>query len=140
MILYTDALFKLEHDDQEIEQRLIESRIKAIRTLLSRLDDRVKQSLVEELDGLKAKTSGEVNGFVEKTYLEIKQYEVQRLLQEQKRGVLDLCRILKEYEPDLAEMIEASRKQEQEIQSVNQAIDEGAMALFGKNMAIKLEL
>ncbi|OWZ25706.1 hypothetical protein [Wolbachia endosymbiont of Wuchereria bancrofti] len=128
-----EDLFKLEHDDQEIEQRLIESRIKAIRTLLSRLDDRVKQSLVEELDGLKAKTSGEVNGFVEKTYLEIKQYEVQRLLQEQKRGVLDLCRILKEYEPDLAEMIEASRKQEQENLEIEQT-------LKGQNECLKTKL
>ncbi|QKX02755.1 hypothetical protein GOY07_00660 [Wolbachia endosymbiont of Litomosoides sigmodontis] len=106
-----EDLFKLDHDDQEIEQRLIESRIKAIRALLNRLDDGVKQSLMEELNELEAKTSSKVDGFVERTYLEIKQYEMQRLLQKQKKGVLDLCRILKEYEPGLAEMIEIFRRQ-----------------------------
>ncbi|NUY39725.1 hypothetical protein GO684_03560 [Wolbachia endosymbiont of Litomosoides brasiliensis] len=126
-----EDLFRLEHDDQEIEQRLIESRIKTIRTLLSRLGDEVKQSLTEELNELEAKTSSKVDGFVERTYLEIKQYEMQRLLQEQKKGVLDLCKILKKYEPGLAKTIEVSR---------GQGHLEVEQTLKGQNECLKIKL
>lgn len=47
-------------------------------------------------------------------YLEIKKYKVQRLLREQKKGVLRLCKKLRKYgESGLAEIIEAFRVQDE---------------------------
>ncbi len=110
-----EDLFKFEYDDQEVEHRLIESRIRTIQTLLSKSDNKIKQSLVEDLSELnEIKTSDKINDFIEKMYLGIKKYKVQRLLKGQKEGVLDLCGTLKRYdESDLAEIIEAFRVQDE---------------------------
>ncbi|MGL9717852.1 MAG: hypothetical protein ACR5K9_04065 [Wolbachia sp.] len=112
-----EDLFKFEYKEEEVERRLIDSRIRTIRALLSKSDHKVKQSLIEELDKLEQKqtsTSDEVNDFIKKVCLRVKQYEVQKLLQSQKEGILCLCKKLKRYgESDLAETIEAFRKQDQ---------------------------
>lgn len=106
-----EDLFKFEYDDQEVERRLIDSKIKAIRVLLSKSDDRVKQSLTKECDKLeevKTKTPSEVNGFTEKMYLETTKLKMQSLFDTQKEGIKSLCdllKLLKQDESDLVRMI-----------------------------------
>lgn len=107
-----EGLFKFEYD---VEQKLIESRIRTIQAILSESDNEIKQSLAGDRNELnKIQTPDKVNEFITKMYLEIKKYKVQRLLNEQKEGVLDLCGILKRYnESGLAEIIEAFRMQDE---------------------------
>ncbi|WP_265037373.1 hypothetical protein [Wolbachia endosymbiont (group A) of Anomoia purmunda] len=106
-----EDLFKFEYDDQEVERRLIDSKIKAIRVLLSKSDDRVKQSLTKECDKLeevKTKIPSEVNGFTEKMYLETTKLKMQSLFDTQKEGIKSLCdllKLLKQDESDLVRMI-----------------------------------
>ncbi len=119
-----EDLFKFEYDDQEVERRLIKSVIKKAQGELSQsgIPDKEKQSLRKQLEDLEKKVkvlsdkeaSAKINDFIEEAYLEIKKYKVQRLLKEQKEGVLDLCGTLKRYdESDLAEIIEAFRVQDE---------------------------
>ncbi len=119
-----EDLFKFEYDDQEAERRLIKSVIKKAQGELSQsgIPDKEKQSLRKQLEDLEKKVkvlsdkeaSAKINDFIEEAYLEIKKYKVQRLLKEQKEGVLDLCGTLKRYdESDLAEIIEAFRVQDE---------------------------
>ncbi|MDR0772805.1 MAG: hypothetical protein LBE46_00465 [Wolbachia pipientis] len=119
-----EDLFKFEYDDQEVERRLIKSVIKKAQGELSQsgIPDKEKQSLRKQLEDLEKKVkvlsdkeaSAKINDFIEEAYLEIKKYKVQRLLKEQKKGVLDLCGTLKRYdESDLAEIIEAFRVQDE---------------------------
>ncbi len=119
-----EDLFKFEYDDQEVERRLIKSVIKKAQGELSQsgIPDKEKQSLRKQLEDLEKKAkvlsdkeaSAKINDFIEEAYLEIKKYKVQRLLKEQKEGVLDLCGTLKRYdESDLAEIIEAFRVQDE---------------------------
>lgn len=107
-----EGLFKFEYD---VEQKLIESRIRTIQAILSESGNEVKQSLAGDRNELnEIKTPDKVNEFITKTYLEIKKYKVQRLLKEQKEGVLGLCGILKGCnESGLAEIIEAFRMQDE---------------------------
>ncbi|MCX3064900.1 hypothetical protein [Wolbachia endosymbiont of Drosophila pseudotakahashii] len=119
-----EDLFKFEYDDQEIERRLIKSVMKKVQGKLSQSDipDKEKQSLRKQLEDLEKKVkvpsdkeaSAKINDFIEKMYLEIKKYKVQRLLREQKKGVLRLCEKLRKYgESGLAEIIEAFRVQDE---------------------------
>ncbi|NGZ19818.1 MAG: hypothetical protein E3V96_02130 [Wolbachia pipientis] len=119
-----EDLFKFEYDDQEIERRLIKSVMKKVQGKLSQSDipDKEKQSLRKQLEDLEKKVkvpsdkeaSAKINDFIEKMYLEIKKYKVQRLLREQKKGVLRLCKKLRKYgESGLAEIIEAFRVQDE---------------------------
>ncbi|WP_353286975.1 hypothetical protein [Wolbachia endosymbiont (group A) of Anthophora plumipes] len=119
-----EDLFKFEYDDQEVEHRLIKSVIKKAQGELSQsgIPDKEKQSLRKQLEDLEKKVkvlsdkeaSAKINDFIEEAYLEIKKYKVQRLLKEQKEGVLNLCGTLKRYdESDLAEIIEAFRVQDE---------------------------
>ncbi|MDX5495730.1 MAG: hypothetical protein O7198_03550 [Wolbachia endosymbiont of Nomada marshamella] len=119
-----EDLFKFEYDDQEVEHRLIKSVIKKAQGELSQsgIPDKEKQSLRKQLEDLEKKVkvlsdkeaSAKINDFIEEAYLEIKKYKVQRLLKEQKEGVLNLCGTLKKYdESDLAEIIEAFRVQDE---------------------------
>ncbi|WP_264732536.1 coiled-coil domain-containing protein [Wolbachia endosymbiont (group A) of Sphaerophoria taeniata] len=119
-----EDLFKFEYDDQEVEHRLIKSVIKKAQSELSQsgIPDKEKQSLRKQLEDLEKKVkvlsdkeaSAKINDFIEEAYLEIKKYKVQRLLKEQKEGVLNLCGTLKRYdESDLAEIIEAFRVQDE---------------------------
>ncbi|WP_353270177.1 hypothetical protein [Wolbachia endosymbiont (group A) of Myopa testacea] len=120
-----EDLFKFEYDDQEVERRLIKSVIKKAQGELSQsgIPDKEKQSLRKQLEDLEKKVkvlsdkeaSAKINDFIEEAYLKIKKYKVQRLLKEQKEGVLNLCGTLKRYdESDLAEIIEAFRVQDEE--------------------------
>ncbi|KAG8171878.1 hypothetical protein JTE90_027900 [Oedothorax gibbosus] len=116
-----EDLFKFEYDDQEVERRLIKSVIKKAQGELSQsgIPDKEKQSLRKQLEDLEKKVSdkeasAKINDFIEEAYLEIKKYKVQRLLKEQKEGVLGLCGTLKRYdESDLAKIIEAFRVQDE---------------------------
>lgn len=119
-----EDLFKFEYHDQEIERRLIKSVMKKVQGKLSQSDipDKEKQSLRKQLEDLEKKVkvpsdkeaSAKINDFIEKMYLEIKKYKVQRLLREQKKGVLRLCKKLRKYgESGLAEIIEAFRVQDE---------------------------
>ncbi|WOE63742.1 hypothetical protein [Wolbachia endosymbiont of Zaprionus tsacasi] len=119
-----EDLFKFEYDDQEIERRLIKSVMKKVQGKLSQSDipDKEKQSLRKQLEDLEKKVkvpsdkeaSAKINDFIEKMYLEIKKYKVQRLLREQKKGILRLCKKLRKYgESGLAEIIEAFRVQDE---------------------------
>ncbi len=119
-----EDLFKFEYDDQEIERRLIKSVMKKVQGKLSQSDipDKEKQNLRKQLEDLEKKVkvpsdkeaSAKINDFIEKMYLEIKKYKVQRLLREQKKGVLRLCKKLRKYgESGLAEIIEAFRVQDE---------------------------
>lgn len=119
-----EDLFKFEYDDQEVERRLIKSVMKKAQGELSQLDipDKEKQNLRKQLEDLEKKVkvpsdkeaSAKINDFIEKMYLEIKKYKVQKLLREQKKGVLRLCKKLRKYdESDLAEIIEAFRVQDE---------------------------
>ncbi|MDE5064490.1 hypothetical protein [Wolbachia endosymbiont of Drosophila tristis] len=119
-----EDLFKFEYDDQEIERRLVKSVMKKVQGKLSQSDipDKEKQSLRKQLEDLEKKVkvpsdkeaSAKINDFIEKMYLEIKKYKVQRLLREQKKGVLRLCKKLRKYgESGLAEIIEAFRVQDE---------------------------
>ncbi|QOD38816.1 hypothetical protein [Candidatus Wolbachia massiliensis] len=86
-----EDLFKPEYNDQEVEQKLIESRIRAIQTLLSKSDNKIKQSLAEDLSELnETKTSDKVNDFIEKMYLEITRYKIQELFEKQGKSVKNI--------------------------------------------------
>lgn len=83
-----EDLFKFEYDDQEVEKRLIESRIRTIQTLLNKSDNKISQSLVEDLSELnETKTSDKVNDFVEKMYLEITKRRIQELFEKQGESI-----------------------------------------------------
>ncbi|WP_353282955.1 hypothetical protein [Wolbachia endosymbiont (group A) of Pogonocherus hispidulus] len=105
-----EDLFKFEYDDQEVEKRLIESRIRTIQTLLNKSDNKIKQSLAEDLSELnETKTSDKVNDFIEKMYLEITKCETQSLFKGQAKGIEDSCELLKEEAPDLVKEINSHR-------------------------------
>ncbi|MDR2831611.1 MAG: hypothetical protein LBV62_01695 [Rickettsiales bacterium] len=112
-----EDLFKFEYDDQEVERRLIKSVMKKAQGEWNFLFDKDKeQSLMTRLKDLEKneKTSDEVNGFIKEAYLEIKKCKVQRLLKEQKKGILRLCEKLRKYgESSLAEIIEAFHVQDE---------------------------
>ncbi|WP_265045048.1 MULTISPECIES: hypothetical protein [unclassified Wolbachia] len=83
-----EDLFKFEYDDQKVEERLIESRIRTINTLLSKSDKKIKQSLAEDFSELKeTRTSDKVNDFVEKMYLEITRCRIQELFEKQGESI-----------------------------------------------------
>ncbi|WP_341823609.1 hypothetical protein [Wolbachia endosymbiont (group A) of Agelastica alni] len=83
-----EDLFKFEYDDQEVEKRLIESRIRTIQTLLNKSDNKIKQSLAEDLSELnETRTSDKVNDFVEKMYLEITRCRIQELFEKQGESI-----------------------------------------------------
>ncbi|MDM8334890.1 hypothetical protein [Wolbachia pipientis] len=105
-----EDLFKFECDNQEIEQKLIDSRIRAIQSLLRKSDDKVKQSLTKEFDELeKKKTSDEVNNFMEKMYLEITKCRMQSLFERQAKDIKDSCDLLEKDAPSLVERINSHR-------------------------------
>ncbi|WP_425386211.1 hypothetical protein [Wolbachia endosymbiont (group A) of Barypeithes pellucidus] len=114
-----EDLFKFEYDDQEIEKRLIESRIRTIQTLLNKSDNKVKQSLAEDLSELnETKTSDKVNDFVEKMYLEITRCRIQGLFEKQEKGIKNIedntgifILFNKEDEKRLIKMIISDRKE-----------------------------
>lgn len=103
-----EDLFKFEYDDQEVEKKLIESRIRKAKVLLSQsgvldkekqgLMERLKQSMWSLLDTSNKdknlmtrlkdlekneKTSDKVNDFIEKMYLEITKRRIQELFEKQ---------------------------------------------------------
>lgn len=83
-----EDLFKFEYDDQKVEERLIESRIRTIQTLLNKSDNKIKQSLAEDLSELnETRTSDKVNDFVEKMYLEITRCRIQELFEKQGESI-----------------------------------------------------
>ncbi|MFP3028569.1 MAG: hypothetical protein ACEY3L_20835, partial [Wolbachia sp.] len=83
-----EDLFKFEYDDQKVEERLIESRIRTIQTLLNKSDDKIKQSLAEDLSELnETRISDKVNDFVEKMYLEITRCRIQELFEKQGESI-----------------------------------------------------
>ncbi|WP_353276129.1 hypothetical protein [Wolbachia endosymbiont (group A) of Pipizella viduata] len=77
-----EDLFKFEYDDQKVEERLIESRIRTIKTLLSKSDKKIKQCELNE-----TRTSDKVNDFVEKMYLEITRCRIQELFEKQGESI-----------------------------------------------------
>lgn len=83
-----EDLFKFEYDGQKVEERLIESRIRTIQTLLDKSDKKIKQSLAEDFSELKeTRTSDKVNDFVEKMYLEITRCRIQELFEKQGESI-----------------------------------------------------
>lgn len=83
-----EDLFKFEYDDQKVEERLIESRIRTIQTLLNKSDNKIKQSLAKDLSELnETRTSDKVNDFVEKMYLEITRCRIQELFEKQGESI-----------------------------------------------------
>ncbi|WP_341820890.1 hypothetical protein [Wolbachia endosymbiont (group A) of Myopa testacea] len=83
-----EDLFKFEYDDQKVEERLIESRIRTIQTLLNKSDNKIEQFLAEDLSELnETRTSDKVNDFVEKMYLEITRCRIQELFEKQGESI-----------------------------------------------------
>ncbi|WP_407512783.1 hypothetical protein [Wolbachia endosymbiont of Trichogramma kaykai] len=113
-----EDLFKFEYDDQEVEQRLVESVIKKAKGKLDMLGilslrDQFR-SLEEEINGplngeSLEKASGKVNDLIAKIYLEITKCKIQNLFKGQAKGIEDSCKLLERGAPDLVEKINSHR-------------------------------
>ncbi|MGL9779506.1 MAG: hypothetical protein ACR5K5_04620 [Wolbachia sp.] len=106
-----EDLFKLEYDNQEVEQRLVKSVIKRAESKLSQSDipDKEKQSLGKQLKDLEKEASAKINDFVEKMYLEETKCKMLNLFRGQAKCMKGLCDLLKEDAPSLIERIGAHR-------------------------------
>ncbi|OCA06934.1 hypothetical protein [Wolbachia endosymbiont of Trichogramma pretiosum] len=113
-----EGLFRFEYDDQEVEQRLIESVMKKAKGKLDMLGtlsliDHFR-SLEEEIKGplngeVLEEASGKVNDFIAKIYLEITKCKIQNLFKGQAKGTEDSCKLLERGAPDLVEKINSHR-------------------------------
>ncbi|MBR9983116.1 MAG: hypothetical protein MUP48_02185 [Wolbachia endosymbiont of Homalodisca vitripennis] len=113
-----EDLFKFEYNDQEVEQRLVESVMKKAKVelgllgILSLIDQ--FRDLEEEIKGplngeSLEEASGKVNDFIAKMYLEITKRKTQDLFKSQAKGIENSCKLLEEKEPDLVQRINVHR-------------------------------
>ncbi|XCA32866.1 MAG: hypothetical protein ABS808_03485 [Wolbachia endosymbiont of Polyergus mexicanus] len=113
-----EGLFKLEYDDQEVEQRLVKSVMKKAKGelgllgMLSLIDQ--FRSLEEEIKGPFSKqglkeASDKVNNFIAKIYLEITKCKMQNLFKGQAKGIENSCKLLEREATDLVEKINPHR-------------------------------
>uniref|UniRef100_A0A3B0IWJ9 Uncharacterized protein n=1 Tax=Wolbachia endosymbiont of Aleurodicus floccissimus TaxID=2152762 RepID=A0A3B0IWJ9_9RICK len=113
-----EDLFKFEYNDQEVEQRLVESVMKKAKVelgllgILSLIDQ--FRDLEEEIKGplngeSLEEASGKVNDFIAKMYLEITKRKTQGLFKSQAKGIENSCKLLKREAPDLVGKINSHR-------------------------------
>ncbi|WP_175937113.1 hypothetical protein [Wolbachia endosymbiont of Madathamugadia hiepei] len=105
-----EDLFKFEYDGQEVEKKLMESKIRKAKVVLSQSGvlNKEKQCLMERLEDLEKEVKGlsneeasdKINDFIEVAYSEIVKHGVQNLLGQQKKMLLkkieDLVSLLNE--------------------------------------------
>uniref|UniRef100_A0A3B0IW09 Uncharacterized protein n=1 Tax=Wolbachia endosymbiont of Aleurodicus dispersus TaxID=1288877 RepID=A0A3B0IW09_9RICK len=113
-----EGLFKFEYDNQEVEQRLVESVMKKAKGevgllgMLSLIDQ--FRSLEEEIKGPFSKqglkeASDKVNNFIAKIYLEVTKCKMQNLFKGQAKSIENSCKLLEREAPDLVEKINSHR-------------------------------
>lgn len=113
-----EDLFKFEYNDQEVEQRLVESVMKKAKVelgllrILSLIDQfrDLEKEIKGPLNGESLEeASGKVNDFIAKMYLEITKRKTQDLFKSQAKGIENSCKLLEEKEPDLVQRINVHR-------------------------------